>query len=141
MITSPSLSVFVAYLILFIFPAVYPFQLHRGAYYYSRHTYPHSSDWEQSSEFVAKCNGDRQYVKYRTIIANQISVKVNKLSQVEDDGYSLSRGKKSFWKTLISKLLLRPQKAPGNLILIRHGESDLNYNKTFTGTIPIFILI
>lgn len=55
-----------------------------------------------------------------------------KLSQVEDDGYSLSRSK-SFLREITKRIF--PQKPPGNLILIRHGESDLNYNKTFTGWI------
>lgn len=50
-------------------------------------------------------------------------------SQVEDDGWNLSR-------SAAEKLLqLFPfmKKAPGTLILVRHGESEWNYNKTFTG--------
>ena len=69
---------------------------------------------------------------------NTLQVKTKKLSQVEDDGYSLSQGRKPLWRKLFSKLLLLPQKPPGNLILIRHGESDLNYNKTFTGIVNCY---
>lgn len=56
-----------------------------------------------------------------------------KISQIEDDGYSIGVGKRGFFEALRQKLL--PARAPGTLILIRHGESTLNYNKTFTGWI------
>ncbi len=52
-------------------------------------------------------------------------------ASVENDGFQIS---------LISKVRRRVNaffqlKEPGALILIRHGESSLNYNKTFTGWI------
>ena len=51
------------------------------------------------------------------------------VSQVEDDGYQQSRRFSMF-----SRLRNRFQSVqPGTLILVRHGESLWNYNKTFTG--------
>ncbi|KAJ1415109.1 hypothetical protein B484DRAFT_401547, partial [Ochromonadaceae sp. CCMP2298] len=47
------------------------------------------------------------------------------LSQVEDDGYGTHR-----WRQLRSLW-----RQPGQLILVRHGETAMNYNKTFTGWI------
>ena len=53
------------------------------------------------------------------------------VASVENDGFQIS---------LLAKLRRRVNtffqlKEPGALILIRHGESSLNYNKTFTGWI------
>ena len=53
------------------------------------------------------------------------------VSQVEDDGYNQSRPR-SF--SMFSRFRNRFQSVqPGTLILVRHGESLWNYNKTFTG--------
>jgi hypothetical protein len=57
-------------------------------------------------------------------------VDTSQVSQVEDDGYNQSRRYNSVFHMLHDKL--RP-KQPGTLILVRHGESSWNYNKTFTG--------
>lgn len=52
-------------------------------------------------------------------------------SIIEDDGYSISNRRSS-----LQKLWERFQRVPtGSLILVRHGETVLNYNKTFTGWI------
>ena len=57
------------------------------------------------------------------------------VSQVEDDGFSISNGRMTrFWKFLSSKFLARK---PGSLILVRHGESEWNFNKTFTGWVDV----
>jgi 2,3-bisphosphoglycerate-dependent phosphoglycerate mutase len=56
----------------------------------------------------------------------------NPISQVEDDGYTLAQGKQGLLKKIRG---LFGQPKPGNLILVRHGESILNANKTFTGWI------
>jgi hypothetical protein len=53
------------------------------------------------------------------------------ISQIEDDGYSRSQGLWGWTKRLYSKL--QGPKQPGILILVRHGESVWNHNKTFTG--------
>ena len=51
------------------------------------------------------------------------------VSQVEDDGYQQSRRFSVF-----SRMRSRFQSVqPGTLILVRHGESLWNFNKTFTG--------
>ena len=57
------------------------------------------------------------------------------VSQVEDDGFSISNGKTSrFWATISRKFF---KKQPGALILVRHGESEWNFNKTFTGWVDV----
>lgn len=53
-------------------------------------------------------------------------------SHVEADGYNSDFRGGRLVRTV--KRLFRTPK-PGTLILIRHGESQLNYNKTFTGWI------
>lgn len=56
-----------------------------------------------------------------------------KVSQIEDDGYSTSFSLK---RKLVRKIAaFFGWKKPGSLIIIRHGESVLNLNKTFTGWI------
>lgn len=56
---------------------------------------------------------------------------ISKISQIEDDGYSLAQGKRNIWQKMKAKMT---PVQPGTLILIRHGESVLNFNRTFTGS-------
>lgn len=69
----------------------------------------------------------------------------NNGDDLDEDGYAdmMKRGKqRSFWKKVVkfpvhaAKFILNqgiPTKEPGTLILVRHGESTWNRNKTFTG--------
>lgn len=59
----------------------------------------------------------------------------SKESQVEDDGYSV-HAKSSFLK-LLNRINPLNKPEPGTLILVRHGQTTLNYNKTFTGWIDV----
>lgn len=59
------------------------------------------------------------------------SINEKQLSEVEDDGFTLGR-KESFITKGWNKLF---RKKPGTLILVRHGETAMNYNSTFTGWI------
>lgn len=59
----------------------------------------------------------------------------SKDSQVEDDGYSVHK-RGSFLK-LLGKINPLNNPEPGTLILVRHGQTTLNYNKTFTGWIDV----
>ena len=60
---------------------------------------------------------------------------LNKDSQVESDGYSVHT-RNSFMK-LLDKINPLNKVEPGTLILVRHGQTTLNYNKTFTGWIDV----
>ena len=59
-----------------------------------------------------------------------------KESQVEDDGYSVSGRRNSILK-MLGKLNPLNKREPGTLILVRHGQTTMNYNKTFTGWIDV----
>lgn len=56
-------------------------------------------------------------------------------SQVENDGYIISNGYS--FMNLLRKINPLKNKEPGTLILVRHGQTTLNYNKTFTGWIDV----
>jgi hypothetical protein len=62
---------------------------------------------------------------------------VTPVSQVEDDGYSISNRnyKSNGILSNIFRKFIRPQ--PGALIIVRHGESEWNSNKTFTGWVDV----
>ena len=61
------------------------------------------------------------------------SIAVNPLtSQVEEDGFS---SKKQHWFGKLSSRFRNVE--PGTLILVRHGQTTMNYNKTFTGWIDV----
>lgn len=64
-------------------------------------------------------------------VQDQINGNHTPVSQIEDDGFIVTGGS---WMHKISRTL-NPllRREPGTLIMIRHGESMLNYNKTFTG--------
>lgn len=59
-----------------------------------------------------------------------IEREMRNVSQVEDDGYQRSSSHGSIFSRFRNKFQSRP---PGTLILVRHGESLWNFNKTFTG--------
>ena len=65
-----------------------------------------------------------------------IGLDVKRVSQVEDDGYTASRREPRrgwFISTLRMMLDMLNPREPGVLILVRHGQTTMNYNKTFTG--------
>lgn len=63
-------------------------------------------------------------------------------NEENEDGYADMRKKpRSFWKKMLrlplsvgERVLPKDRTEPGTLILVRHGESTWNANKTFTGT-------
>ena len=65
----------------------------------------------------------------------QLTSMSSKDSQVEDDGYSVY-SRNSFFN-LLNRINPLNKPEPGTLILVRHGQTTLNYNKTFTGWIDV----
>ena len=59
----------------------------------------------------------------------------SKDSQVENDGYSVHT--RNLFIKLLGKMNPLNKVEPGTLILVRHGQTTLNYNKTFTGWIDV----
>lgn len=84
--------------------------------------------YDRSGRAASACKSD--YCS-RTVSISMSS----KDSQVEDDGYSVHKSG-SFFKFL-SKMNPLNNPEPGTLILVRHGQTTLNYNKTFTGWIDV----
>ena len=69
----------------------------------------------------------------RALCSRPLSDKSPPVSQIEDDGYNFSHSSRR--KAVRSLLAFMQLRQPGTLIMIRHGESVLNLNKTFTGWI------
>jgi 2,3-bisphosphoglycerate-dependent phosphoglycerate mutase len=68
-------------------------------------------------------------------IQSSCSAYSGKDSQVENDGYIKSDGYP--FSNLFRKINPLKNKEPGTLILVRHGQTTMNYNKTFTGWIDV----
>eukprot|EP01041_Mallomonas_annulata_P010037 gene10037-20899_t len=67
----------------------------------------------------------------------QFILKATGVSQVEDDGYSVSDAMRpGLFRGLFNNVRIG-KPAPGVLILIRHGESEWNFNNTFTGWVDV----
>lgn len=81
------------------------------------------------------CHITTSYKCRQQLILKTYAIPSQRVSQIEDDGYTLSQGKRSFVVNILKSKLrfVLPKKNPGTLILIRHGETTLNYNKTYTG--------
>ena len=69
------------------------------------------------------------------IIEDVLPFQQNNMSQIEDDGYSRDNVMTGVISRLrkIASRVIDGKKQPGVLILVRHGESTWNNNKTFTG--------
>ena len=80
----------------------------------------------------------KKVVSPRFVVENiQVLPYHNNISQIEDDGYSRTknRGIVPFFRGLVNRFSGPNQ--PGYLILVRHGESLWNENKTFTGWVDV----
>lgn len=77
----------------------------------------------------------------RSLERNKYGKKLSAMEDQDEDGYGAMFGKKKrvFWKNMlylpvkIAKKVVKKTPEPGTLILVRHGESKWNANKTFTG--------
>ena len=66
-------------------------------------------------------------------------------NEENEDGYADMRKKpRPYWKRLLrlplslgERVLPKERPEPGTLVLVRHGESTWNANKTFTGTLVV----
>lgn len=67
----------------------------------------------------------------------EMQARQDKVSQIEDDGYSVSNKFIPVWSSMKRQFQKVFRSKPGTLILVRHGESELNNNKTFTGWIDV----
>lgn len=59
------------------------------------------------------------------------------VSQIEDDGYNRSHKLQGVFKVLDELKNRYIRRQPGHLILIRHGESEWNDKKLFTGWVDV----
>lgn len=59
------------------------------------------------------------------------------ISQIEDDGYNRSHKLQGVFKVLDELKNRYIRRQPGHLILIRHGESEWNDKKLFTGWVDV----
>ena len=80
-----------------------------------------------SMRFYSTSNGSDSSKR----IDSMKTVKSPMVSRVEDEGYMKSFHLPSFYIKKMNQWFGR--KPPGTLILVRHGETFLNYSKTFTG--------
>lgn len=91
--------------------------------YYLNCSYSYTSVYRSTKRITQRIS------RYKVNIKDQVS-------QIEDDGYTLAQGKKHIFSHIQKRLnIFSSGVKPGTLILVRHGESVLNYNKTFTGWI------
>ncbi len=101
--------------------------------------------------YVVKESGYHRFLnngRWRELrLSRQKSIERMK-SEENEDGYAdMRRKRRPFWKSLLrlpisvgERILPEDRPEPGTLILVRHGESSWNANKTFTGMISSLCL-
>ena len=67
--------------------------------------------------------------------AQQLVSYRGKYQYPEDDGLIGNQHKKTVWDVVASKF--QPNPNPGTLILVRHGESEWNQKRLFTGWVDV----
>ena len=90
----------------------------------------HSLDLRNYFNAFSLCSRTLLTAKSRQIMC------MNSVSQTEDDGFSVSDAEREkLWSNL--RGWFRFKENPGALILVRHGESEWNFNNTFTGWVDV----